>query len=111
MALIFIGLIVTWTGYVKGARSAWFVMFIIVWVWAFPLLLFWWSIPDIRGTSFTESISHAYTRPPSASDWLFGLEHFTPMVIALILPIRSFFFRRETAEGSVGPTPGRQSGL
>lgn len=97
MALIFVGLIVTWTGYVKGVRSAWFVMFIIVWVWAFPLLLFSWSIPDIRGTPFPESISRAYTPPPSASDWLFGLEHFTPMVIALILPIRSFFWSSKTA--------------
>ena len=32
LAIILIGLIVIWTGYVKRARSTWLVMFIIVWV-------------------------------------------------------------------------------
>jgi hypothetical protein len=38
LAIIVVALIVTWTGYAKPARSAWFVMFAFVWVWAFPLL-------------------------------------------------------------------------
>jgi len=53
MALISIGLIVTWTGYVKAVRSAWFIMFIIVWFWAFPLFL-WGFIPDIRWIPFPD---------------------------------------------------------
>jgi hypothetical protein len=36
-AIILIGLIVIWTGYVMRARSAWLVMFVVTWVWAFPL--------------------------------------------------------------------------
>ena len=39
LAIIFIGLIVTWTGFIKGVRWTWFVMCIIVWAWAFPLLI------------------------------------------------------------------------
>jgi hypothetical protein len=40
LAIILIGLIVIWTGYVKRARSAWLVMFVVVWFWAFPLFVF-----------------------------------------------------------------------
>src|SRR5260370_4907111 len=36
LAIILIGLIVVWTGYAKRSRPAWFVMFVIVWFWAFP---------------------------------------------------------------------------
>ncbi|MGH9603899.1 MAG: hypothetical protein ACRD24_16085, partial [Terriglobales bacterium] len=39
LAIIFIGLMVTWTGYIRRVRWTWFVMFTIVWVWAFPVLL------------------------------------------------------------------------
>ena len=39
LSIILIGLIVLWTGYVKRSRSAWLVMFVIVWFWAFPLFM------------------------------------------------------------------------
>jgi hypothetical protein len=39
LAIVFIGLVVTWTGYIKKVRWTWFVMFIIVWAWAFPLMI------------------------------------------------------------------------
>ena len=39
LAVIAIGLIVTWFGYIKGVRWTWFVMFVIVWVWAFPVMM------------------------------------------------------------------------
>jgi hypothetical protein len=39
LAVIAIGLIVTWAGYVKGVRWTWFVLFVIVWVWGFPVLM------------------------------------------------------------------------
>jgi hypothetical protein len=109
MALIFIGLIVTWTGYVKAVRSAWFIMFIVVWVWAFPLFLLGF-IPDIRWIPFSELISGALRGPASARAWLYAVMHFAPMVIALILPIRPFFFGRETARTCVGSTPNRREG-
>ena len=96
MALILIGLIVTWTGYVKAVRSAWFIMFIIAWVWAFPLF-FWGFIPEFRWTPFPELISRALRGPGSARASLYAVAHFTPMVIALILPIKSFFWGRKTA--------------
>ena len=39
LAVITIGLIVTWAGYVKGVRWTWFVMFLIACGWAFPVLV------------------------------------------------------------------------
>lgn len=39
LAIICIGLIVTWMGYVNKIRWTWFVMFIIVWGWAFPHMI------------------------------------------------------------------------
>lgn len=106
IALIFIGLIVTWTGYVKAVRSAWFIMFIIVWVWAFPLFALGF-VSEFRWIPFRKLISEALEGPGPARAALYAVAHVAPMVIALILPIRSFFFRPETAGSSVGSTPGR----
>jgi hypothetical protein len=39
LAILFIGLIVTWAGHFKGVRWTWFVLFIITWAWAFPVLV------------------------------------------------------------------------
>jgi hypothetical protein len=104
MALIFVGLIVTWTGYVKGVRSAWFVMFIIVWVWAFPFVLLWF-IPDMMATPFRNLMSLALRGPGSARASLYAVAHFTPMVIALILPIKAFFWGRIPPATAVGSGP------
>ena len=96
LAIIFIGLIVTWTGYVNRARPAWFVMFVLVWVWAFPLLV----LPLLQGTMVV-----------TLADWISGTLRgagferaftesvlvFTVMVIALILPIKSFFWRQQAS--------------
>lgn len=51
IAIIFIALIVTWAGYAKCLRSAWFVMLVVAWGWAFPLLalpLFELECPNVR---------------------------------------------------------------
>jgi hypothetical protein len=99
LAIILIGLIVTWTGYVKCSRSAWLVMFVVTWAWAFPL--FAW--PYLRGP-------RVFTLP----EWIFNAiyELGSPrtaaqlvvtvslMVIALLLPLKSFFLAR----GAPAPT-------
>ena len=43
LAILLIGLIVTWTGFISKVRWAWFVMFVIVWGWALPNLVY----PDV----------------------------------------------------------------
>jgi len=91
MAVVFIGLIVTWTGFVKSIRSSWFVMFIVVWVWAFPLILLPF-LPDIKGIPLAELVSRALREPGTSRTSVRAGLIFTLMVIALILPIKSFFW-------------------
>lgn len=104
MAVIFIGLIVTWTGYVKSVRSAWFVMFIVVWFWAFPLILLPF-LPDIVGIPLSELVSRALRESGTSRTSVRSVLIFTPMLIALILPLKSFFFRQEAVGSSVGSVP------
>jgi len=105
MAIIFIGLIITWTGYVKSARPAWFVMFIVVWVWAFPLLVLPF-LPDIIRIPFAELVSRALREPGTSRSSAHAVLIFTLMVIALILPIKSFFGSRKPPETMSGSAPG-----
>jgi hypothetical protein len=95
LAIILIAMIVVWTGYIKRARSAWFVMLVVTWAWAFPL--FAW--PYLRGPKvFTlpEWIYNAIYEPgvPRSASQL--VVTFSLMVIALLLPLKSFFLSRET---------------
>jgi len=95
LAIILIGLIVTWTAYIKRARWAWLVIFIVVWVWAFPLL----ALPPFKALfeggmslTFPEWIHSAIYQPGSPRAWAESVLIFLLMVLALLLPVRSFFF-------------------
>lgn len=94
LAIILIGLIVIWTGYVNRARSAWFVMLVIALAWAFPLFV----SPLFQGRmvlTFSEWLYSAMYQsglPRTAAE---SVLIFSLMVIALLLPIRSFFFSKE----------------
>lgn len=96
LAIVSIGLVVTWAGYVKGVRWTWFVMFVIVWVWAFPALvlpmfLIWqgWALMPPSIARAIEEILHAgpYT---DSGGFLETLVAFLLMVLALALPAKSF---------------------
>jgi len=94
LAIILIGLIVTWTGYMKRARSAWLVMFVVTWVWAFPL--FAW--PYLRGPrvfTLPEWIFNAIYEPGSPRTAAQLVVTVSLMVVALISPINSFFLARK----------------
>ena len=94
LAVILIGLIVVWTGYIKRVRWTWAVMFVVVWVWAFPLLV----MPLLghrRSLSLPEWIYTAIYYPGSARAYAESVLLFLLMVIALLLPMRSFFLVRE----------------
>jgi hypothetical protein len=98
LAIILIGLIVIWTGYLKRVRWTWAVMFVVVWVWAFPLLLMP-LLGHTRSLSIPEWIYTAICYPGSARAYAESVLLFSLMVIALLLPMRSFFLVRE------GPRP------
>src|SRR5258708_20588382 len=94
LAIILIGLIVVWTGYVRRSRSAWFVMFIIVWFWAFPIFIlhpFHYFLSRSSDYTFFEMLYAAMSGPGFAR-YVVGLSlTFSMMVIALVLPISRFF--------------------
>lgn len=90
LVIISIGLIVTWMGYVNKIRWTWFVMFIIVWGWAFPLMI----LPLFRALSVpvSELFLKAFKEPGVARDGVEEILIFSVMLIALVLPIKSFAF-------------------
>lgn len=93
-AMIAIGLIVVWTGYVKRTRSAWLVMFVIVWFWVFPVFVRPFLAAVVRGRlglSAPEALYHAVSEPGGLRLELEAELTFLLMVLALLLPIRKFF--------------------
>jgi len=97
LVIVLIGLIVLWTGYVKRTRASWAVMFIVVWLWAFPLLV----LPLLGHTHSLSIADWLYTAIyyPGSASWAKSPLPFLVMVIALLLPVKSFFLDAE------GPRP------
>ena len=102
LAIIAIGLVVTWAGYVKGARWTWFVVFVIVWVWAFPVCLFPWLYPWDSGNSVSETLRAALHGDWNARDFLKVVLAFLLMVLALVLPAKTFLLGRRGSLGRIG---------
>lgn len=97
LAIVLIGLIVTWGGYLHKVRWTWFVMFVIVWGWFFPAMAY----PDFgyawyKGLIPTGEIPvfllNAFGEPGIARSVAQEMIIFALMVIALILPMKSFFW-------------------
>ena len=98
LAIILIGLIVVWTGYAKRSRPAWFVMFVIVWLWAFPrfiLSIVPLLIRERSSFTFLELLSDAMLGPGFQRDVVELTLAFLLMVIALALPIGRVFVTRK----------------
>jgi len=101
LAIILIGLIVVWTGYVKRSRPAWFVMFVIVWFWAFPLFILPITGPLIGGLSsftFPELLCDAMLGPGFPRSVVELHLVFLLMVIGLALPMGRVFVTRKANE-------------
>ena len=101
LAIILIGLIVLWTGYIKRSRAAWFVMFVIVWFWAFPLFILPIAVPLIRGESaftFPELLYNAIFWPGFPRGVVELILVFSLMVIGLVLPTERFLVARKADE-------------
>jgi hypothetical protein len=92
LTVISIGLIVTWMGYLKRVRWTWFVMFALVWGWAYPILSMRLLIFNLSVSWITELVHDAIHGPdPHLPRTLLQMMLiFTLMLIALILPIRAF---------------------
>jgi hypothetical protein len=101
LAIILIGLIVVWTGYAKRSRPAWFVMFVIVWFWAFPVFIRPVVVRLARGEfmlTFPEFFYHVISGSGMITQVLRSIPMFLLMVIALALPMGRFFIARKANE-------------
>src|SRR5437899_11685468 len=94
LAVDLVGLIVIWTGYIKGVRWTWFVMFVIVWVFAFPVYMLpffypWNSTVSIAQT-FANTFAGAIHESGMARTFVEVALEFLLMVLALVLPVKTF---------------------
>ena len=96
LIFIFVVLTVIWKAYVKKLQWAWFVMFVVVWVWYFPLFVLP-TLRLLRGFDLIKWLaSLTYLSSWSYSPSLWVVIHLL-MLAALILPVRSFFGKYLTA--------------
>jgi hypothetical protein len=94
LAIILVGLVVVWTGFMRRDRWAWLMMFIIVWVWFFPLFV----LPIFQGkiaVTFLGWFKEAWNWPGSARDYGENIVLFSVMILALLLPMKSFFWTKK----------------
>jgi hypothetical protein len=110
LAIILVALIVVWTGYIKRARSAWLVLFVVVWLWAFPLFVLPFASALARGVVVPSFLYHAISAPGFARSTVELILIFALMVVALLLPVKRFFGVSEVEETSYRPSP-RLTGL
>jgi len=108
LSVIVIGLIVAWTGYIRGVRWAWMVMFVIVWVWAFPVLMLGFLHPWQKLASFPLALASALREfpwegplGPLARLLVEASLSFLLMVFALVLPAKTFMQRRGSDPGEI----------
>lgn len=101
LAIILIGLIVVWTGYAKRSRPAWFVMFVIVWFWVFPVFIRPLVVPLARGDfmlTIPEFFYDAISETGMTTQMVRSILMFFTMVIGLALPMGRFFIPRKANE-------------
>ena len=98
LAIILIGLIVVWSGYAQRRPSAWFVMFAIVWVWAFPIFMLPLVVSFVHGrfdiplSEFLYNAISSWGLPRTVVELTLA---FSAMVIALLLPAKRFLVKGE----------------
>ena len=101
LAIILIGLIVVWTGYAKRSRPAWFVMFVIVWFWAFPVFILP-TVVELASGAFMRTLPEffydAISGPGMTTQMVRSILMFLIMVVGLALPMGRFFIARKANE-------------
>jgi hypothetical protein len=95
LALILVGLMVTWRYYIRKERWAWFIMFSIVWVFVFPVYV----LPVIQARIVAGSVGwpvfwDAIKESGPARASIKGPVDFFVLLVALLIPIRTFFAKR-----------------
>jgi hypothetical protein len=96
LTVIIVALIVIWTGLAAGNRVAWVIMAVIVWVWAFPIMM-WPVVSHPRFfLGWREWVAAAWQNDVSwPRIFLVDTIMFLLMLVGLILPLRALFRIRQ----------------
>jgi hypothetical protein len=90
LRVIIVGLIVIWTWLVRGSRVAWVIMAVIVWVWAYFIMM--GPIHLVRALSvLPEWVTSAWGGEHISRIFFMSTLMFLLMLVGLILPVRSLF--------------------
>ncbi len=92
LTVIIVALIVIWTGLAAGNRVAWVIMAVIVWVWAFPIMV--GPVVSHPGVfvDWREWVAAAWRNDYSFPRILLvNAIMFFLMLVGLILPVRALF--------------------
>ena len=97
LTVIIVALIVIWTWLVVGNRVAWVIIAVIVWVWAFPIMMLPLvpRIVTLSSRDFTDSVAAAWHGDHLARIALGNTVLFLLMLVGLILPLRALFRIRQ----------------
>jgi len=111
LTIIAVGLVVTWTGYIKGIRWTYFVMFVIVWLWVFPVLMlpffFVWRamvswVQTLGPYDWIRLIKDAISKNGIERDILESFVALLLMLLAIVLPVKTFIGGRGDAQAGPG---------
>jgi hypothetical protein len=92
LTVIIVALIVTWTGLAAGSRVAWVIMAVIVWVWAFPIMMISrLHIGPVSPSQLRDWIVSAWRQDGLPRVALMNPIMFSLMLIGLVLPLRALF--------------------
>jgi hypothetical protein len=104
LALVVIGLTVVWTGFHARLRSAWFIMFVITWVYFFPVYLVDAVLESRRiGWPYGAAlVQEALEGRPFAQTTVRSIAILVVMLISLLLPLGDFFGKKARGSSSRG---------
>jgi hypothetical protein len=103
LALVSVGLIVIWAGYVNRVRWTWFVMFVIVWGFAFPVHVLPVLLDMHEGLIDWRVLSEQLKVPGEvARSYAMGPADFVLMLVALVIPIKSLFGGQSVGQSDGG---------
>ena len=105
LTVIIVALIIIWTGLAAGNRVAWVIMAVIVWVWAFPIMMSLVVSHPRVFLDWREWLAAAWRNDFS---WprilLINTIMFLLMLVGLILPVRALLRSRKGEVGKPGTT-------
>jgi hypothetical protein len=91
LTVIIVALIVIWTWLVAGNQVAWVIIAVIVWVWAFPIMMLplVTHIVALSLSDLSDSVASAWHGDHLSRIALVNTVLFLLMLVGLILPVRA----------------------